>query len=98
MPAIFKVATLDRSGSASYCEVTVTPGAPRAHLVINEVMANPAGDEPSEEWIEILQRRASGDVTGWIFGGGSGWARGSAGGHARAERVCFGGVRELRRG
>jgi hypothetical protein len=47
------VTTLDRSGRVSTSEVHVVPGEPRAHVVLNEVLANPAGVEPAQEWVEL---------------------------------------------
>jgi hypothetical protein len=36
----------------------VTTGAPRRHLVLNEVLANPLGAEPDCEWIELVNDSA----------------------------------------
>jgi hypothetical protein len=47
------VTTLDRSGAVATSEVTIVPAAPRAHVVLNEVLANPAGSEPAQEWVEL---------------------------------------------
>jgi hypothetical protein len=49
----FRVATLDRSASVTYRDIRVERAPPRSHFVINEVMANPLGDEPVQEWVEI---------------------------------------------
>jgi Lamin Tail Domain len=48
-----RVAALDPSGRIDEVNVTVTPGPPRPHVVLNEVLANPAGAEPSQEWVEL---------------------------------------------
>jgi hypothetical protein len=48
-----RVATLDRSGRVLASEVAITPAPPRPHVVLNEVLANPAGAEPAQEWIEL---------------------------------------------
>jgi hypothetical protein len=50
----FRVAVLDASGHRSEEEVAVQPAPARAHLVINEVMANPAGAERAQEWVELF--------------------------------------------
>jgi hypothetical protein len=50
----FRVATLDESGRRVEEEVTIQPAPPRAHVVINEVMANPAGAEREQEWVELF--------------------------------------------
>ena len=52
--ARFRLAALDESGRPSEDEVTVHPAPPMAHLVINEVMANPAGVERAQEWVELF--------------------------------------------
>jgi hypothetical protein len=49
----FRLATLDRSGRVATTEVTITPAEPRPHVVLNEVLANPAGAEPAQEWVEL---------------------------------------------
>jgi len=48
-----RVAALDSSGRIVEANVRVLPGPPRAHVVLNEVMANPAGAEPAQEWVEL---------------------------------------------
>jgi hypothetical protein len=48
------VATVDRSGTVARHDLTLTTLAPMAHLVLNEVLANPLGEEPAQEWIEIV--------------------------------------------
>jgi hypothetical protein len=50
----FRVATLDESGRRVEEVVMIQPMPPRAHVVINEVMANPAGSEPEQEWVELF--------------------------------------------
>jgi hypothetical protein len=50
----FRLATLDESERRIEEVVIVEPLPPRAHVVINEVMANPAGSEPNQEWVELF--------------------------------------------
>ena len=50
----FRLATLDETGKRVEKEVTIEPAPPRAHVVISEVMANPAGAEPEQEWVELF--------------------------------------------
>jgi len=50
----YRIDTLDLSGRVTADDVTVTPAPPRPHLVLNEVMANPAGSEPAQEWVELF--------------------------------------------
>ncbi|MFZ5916880.1 MAG: lamin tail domain-containing protein, partial [Chloroflexota bacterium] len=45
----------------------VPTGAASATLVINEVMYNPTGDEPSGEWVEIYVNSSPGNVSGWTL-------------------------------
>jgi len=45
---------LSGSGVSSGIETSVTTVAARRHLVLNEVLANPAGVEPDAEWIELV--------------------------------------------
>jgi hypothetical protein len=42
------------SGHSSSIDLRVTTLGPRRHLVLNEVLANPAGPEPDAEWIELV--------------------------------------------
>jgi hypothetical protein len=62
----FRATTLDRSGSVTYREIGVAPAPPRSHLVINEVMANPLGDEPAQEWVEIYNDGSSPSSLGGV--------------------------------
>jgi hypothetical protein len=48
------VATADAAGRATWTVARATTGAPAPHVVLNEIMANPLGPEPSQEWIEIV--------------------------------------------
>jgi hypothetical protein len=52
--ARLRFAALDESGRPIEDEITVQPAPPRAHVVINEVMANPAGVERAQEWVELF--------------------------------------------
>jgi len=47
------VDVLDRAGRLDTTIETVTTAAPMAHVVINEVLANPVGEEPDQEWVEL---------------------------------------------
>lgn len=47
-------AAVDAAGRVTEAETIVTTAAPRAHLVISEVMAAPLGPEPAQEWIEVV--------------------------------------------
>jgi hypothetical protein len=52
--AALELTTVDLSGSAAYVALDVYTSSPRPHVVINEVLANPVGPEPAEEWVELL--------------------------------------------
>jgi hypothetical protein len=54
LDAHFRWTVLDESGRHTEDEVIVHPAPPRAHVVINEVMANPAGVERAQEWVELF--------------------------------------------
>ena len=45
----------------------VPTSAASTTLVINEVMYNPTGDEPSGEWVEIYVNSSPGNVSGWTL-------------------------------
>jgi hypothetical protein len=51
--ARLELTVVDRAGRATRLETVVETSAPVPHLVLNEVMANPLGPEPEQEWIEI---------------------------------------------
>lgn len=61
-----RVTIFDLSGRASESnlEVVGTPPAPR--VVINEVMADPLGPEPAEEWVELHNAgEGAAEMIGW---------------------------------
>ena len=49
----FRVATIALDGTRSDDTIEVTTLAPMAHVIINEVLANPFGPEPHQEWVEL---------------------------------------------
>jgi hypothetical protein len=50
---VLDVGTMDVAGGSVLSTFLATTGPPRAHLVINEVLADPLGPEPQQEWVEI---------------------------------------------
>jgi hypothetical protein len=52
--AALELTTVDLSGSAQRIALDVYTLSPRPHVVINEVLANPVGPEPAEEWVELV--------------------------------------------
>jgi hypothetical protein len=47
------VATVDNAGRVERHALSTTTLAPMPHVVINEVLANPLGSEPAQEWVEL---------------------------------------------
>lgn len=63
----------DLAGRSTSCKSTITPLVPDGHVVINEVMANPLGPEPMEEWVELFNAgRASASLEGYRLADGGG--------------------------
>jgi hypothetical protein len=57
---------LDMAGLRLDWSGEVVTGPPQAHVVINEVMANPAGPEPQQEWVELYNDGTeAADLLGW---------------------------------
>lgn len=48
-----RASVLSSDGSVQSLARRITTGSARRHLVLNEVLANPLGDENSSEWIEV---------------------------------------------
>lgn len=66
-----RVFTLDGAETTATIDVATLP--PTAHIVINEVMANPRGPEPSQEWIEIVNDGIQEvSLAGWRIEDGAG--------------------------
>lgn len=52
-PVALEVVAVDAAGRASRSPFTAVTLAPMPHVVINEVLANPIGPEPGQEWVEL---------------------------------------------
>jgi hypothetical protein len=64
-----EVWVFDLLGRGSHASTTVPRRSAAQRVVISEVMANPLGAEPSEEWVELTNAgRAAADMSGWSFG------------------------------
>lgn len=50
---VFELTAVDLAGRVESASARVHTLAPRDHLVINEVLANPIGPEPAQEWVEL---------------------------------------------
>ncbi|HEX9296028.1 MAG TPA: lamin tail domain-containing protein [Polyangiaceae bacterium] len=71
----YRLAVLDRGGRVQANEFPVEPAPARAHVVVNEVMANPAGAEPSQEWVELFNDgTAAVSLGGFVLEDGGGRA------------------------
>ena len=44
---------VDRAGFEQHVSIPVVTAPPMPHVVINEVLANPVGEEPHQEWVEL---------------------------------------------
>jgi hypothetical protein len=67
------VATVDARGTVLRMLLTATTLAPMPHVIINEVLANPLGPEPRQEWVEIVNDGpAPADLDGYTLADGGG--------------------------
>ena len=67
-PIRILLSTMDRRGSVASVDRSVRRGPERAHVVLNEVYANPVGPEPAQEWVEILNDgRAAVALAGYVL-------------------------------
>jgi hypothetical protein len=61
------VATVSVAGDVARGAVSASTLAPMPHVIINEVYANPLGEEPEQEWIEIVNDGAvAADLAGYV--------------------------------
>ncbi|MBI5536922.1 MAG: lamin tail domain-containing protein [Deltaproteobacteria bacterium] len=59
---------MDAAGVSGQWHETIRTAAVQPHVVINELMANPAGPEPEQEWVELFNDGQSGvQLEGWIL-------------------------------
>jgi hypothetical protein len=62
------VIVIDTQGSALHHVVTSTTLPPMAHIILNEVLANPLGPEPQQEWVELFNDGAvSAQLAGYVL-------------------------------
>ncbi|WP_437289951.1 lamin tail domain-containing protein [Sorangium sp. So ce406] len=62
------VATIDNAGHVERRTFSAMTRAPMPHVVINEVLANPVGAEPSQEWVELYNDGdVPADLTGYVL-------------------------------
>ena len=56
----------DLAGRSLVDAIEIAPILPSPHVAINEVMANPLGSEPGDEWIELVNAgTAAATMVGW---------------------------------
>jgi hypothetical protein len=62
------VITIDAAGGSAEWTVSFTTSAPMPHVVVNEVLANPLGLEPDQEWVELFNDgSAPADLDGYVL-------------------------------
>ena len=62
------VSVYDLSGGRRRYSLAITTVAARAHPVLNEVLANPSGQEPDQEWVEIINGGSTHfDLAGYVL-------------------------------
>ncbi len=54
IPVRFRASAFDRAGVGTSIDRLLTGAERRAHVVINEVLSNPAGPEEGGEWLELV--------------------------------------------
>ncbi|WP_437281023.1 lamin tail domain-containing protein [Sorangium sp. So ce375] len=64
-PVELAIATIDNAGIVERRTFSAMTLAPMPHVIINEVMANPLGPEPGQEWVELYN---DGDVPADLTG------------------------------
>jgi hypothetical protein len=63
-----QVITIDAAGRATHDLFEGFTAAPMPHLVLNEVLANPLGVEPQQEWVELYNSGvAAAELAGYTF-------------------------------
>lgn len=64
----FELVVMTPEGQRYAGDATLVTAAVRPHLVISEVMANPLGPEPQQEWVEIVNDgTAPVSLDGWVL-------------------------------
>ena len=59
------VSSIDTAGRVSRTTLATKTAPPMAHVILNELLADPIGPEPAEEWVELLN---DGDVAAELKG------------------------------
>ncbi len=65
---LLDLAVLDPSGRIARVHQTVRMGSARGRVIINEVLADPIGPEPEQEWLELVNDGSIPvDLEGWVL-------------------------------
>ncbi|MBW2528995.1 MAG: lamin tail domain-containing protein, partial [Deltaproteobacteria bacterium] len=69
-----RVETADAAGRQGTFDVRVHTEPPMPHVVLNEVLANPLGPEPAQEWVELYNDSATtARLEGYVLVDGGGY-------------------------
>ncbi|XXX80012.1 lamin tail domain-containing protein [Sorangium sp. So ce134] len=67
-PVELALATVDNAGRVERRTFSAMTRAPMPHVIINEVLANPLGPEPGQEWIELYNDgEVPAELTGYVL-------------------------------
>ncbi|WP_437969932.1 lamin tail domain-containing protein [Sorangium sp. So ce260] len=67
-PVELAIATVDNAGRVERRTFSTMTLAPMPHVIINEVLANPVGPEPAQEWVELYNDgEVSAELTGYVL-------------------------------
>jgi hypothetical protein len=67
-PVLLDVTVINAQGEIARAAVSATTLPPMPHVILNEVMANPLGAEPEQEWVEIMNDGSvTADLTGYVL-------------------------------
>ncbi|KYF78939.1 hypothetical protein BE17_36005 [Sorangium cellulosum] len=67
-PVELAVAIIDNAGRVERRTLSAMTRAPMPHVIINEVLANPVGAEPAQEWVELYNDgEVTADLTGYVL-------------------------------
>ncbi|WP_044985758.1 lamin tail domain-containing protein [Sorangium cellulosum] len=67
-PVELALATVDNAGRVERRTFSAMTREPMPHVIINEVLANPVGPEPGQEWVELYNDGdVPADLTGYVL-------------------------------
>lgn len=66
--ALLRISAITEGGHVWEDSVTLEADAPMPHVIINEVLSDPIGPEPAQEWVELYNDGSEeADMDGWSF-------------------------------